>query len=95
MLFNWSFVLRDVQKASNLMSEEIRPRYIVTRVRLLNATEIKKNILLNLSIDFFFQFFVVPSHRKIIKLVLCQTATYLVHYSSIVTRPSKNESKTR
>ena len=42
MLFNWSFVLRDVQKASNLMSEEIRPRYIVTRVRLLNATEINK-----------------------------------------------------
>ena len=42
MLFNWSFVLRDVQKASNLMSEEIRPRYIVTRERLLNATEIKK-----------------------------------------------------
>ena len=42
LLFNWSFVLRDVQKASNLMSEEIRPRYIVTRVRLLNATEINK-----------------------------------------------------
>ena len=42
LLFNWSFVLRDVQKASNLMSEEIRPRYIVTRVRLLNVTEINK-----------------------------------------------------
>ena len=42
LLFNWSFVLRDVQKASNLMSEEIRPRYIVTHVPLLNATEINK-----------------------------------------------------
>ena len=56
MLFNWSFVLRDVQKASNLMSEEIRPRYIVTRVRLLNATEIKKKYSIESFDRFFFNF---------------------------------------
>ena len=65
MLFNWSFVLRDVQKASNLMSEEIRPRYIVTRVRLLNATEIKKKYSIE-SFDRFF--FNILLFRRIGKL---------------------------
>ena len=65
LLFNWSFVLRDVQKASNLMSEEIRPRYIVTRVRLLNATEIKKKYSIE-SFDRFF--FNILLFRRIGKL---------------------------